>query len=63
MTEQLERRVNKLPKWAREYIHTVATFVGAPEVEELIQLRDERRTLIKLIAELKAENKRLKKRA
>jgi hypothetical protein len=34
--------------------------VGAPEVEELTQLRDERKQLIRLIAELKAENRRLK---
>jgi chorismate mutase len=36
--------------------------VGAPEVQELTQLRGERRQLIKLIAELKAENKWLRKR-
>src|SRR6266576_1697322 len=47
-------RINKLPKWARGYIHEVETFCGAEEVEELIQLRDQRRQLIKLIAELKA---------
>jgi lysyl-tRNA synthetase class I len=52
----LSDRVNKLPNWARDYIHRVQTFVGAEEVEELTQLRDERRQLIKLIAELKAKN-------
>jgi CRISPR/Cas system-associated endoribonuclease Cas2 len=56
------RRVNKLPKWARDYIHHVSTFVGAVEVEELTQLRDERAQLIKALAELKAENRRLRKR-
>jgi hypothetical protein len=55
-------RINRLPKWARDYIHHVHTFCGAEEVEELIQLRDQRRQLIKLIAELKAENRRLKKK-
>jgi hypothetical protein len=55
-------RINKLPKWARDYIHHVHTFCGAEEVEELIQLRDQRRQLIKLIAELKAENRRLRRR-
>lgn len=55
-------RINKLPKWARDYIHRVETFVGAPEVEELIQLRHERKQLIRLIAELKAENRRLQKK-
>jgi hypothetical protein len=36
-------KINKLPKWARGYIHQVETFCGAEEVEELIQLRDQRR--------------------
>jgi chorismate mutase len=58
----LADRINKLPKWARDYIHNIETFVGAPEVQELTQLRDERCQLVKLIAELKAENRRLKKR-
>ena len=55
-------RINKLPKWAREYIHHVHTFIGAPEVEELTFLRDQNNQLIKLVGELKAENKRLRKR-
>jgi hypothetical protein len=60
--DALSARINKLPKWARDYIHQVETFCGAEEVEELIQLRDQRRQLIRLIAELKAENRRLRKR-
>jgi hypothetical protein len=40
----------------------VQTFVGAEEVEELMFLRDERRMLAKLIAEQKAEIRRLRKR-
>jgi len=55
-------RINKLPKWARDYIHHVHTFVGAPEVEELIYLRDQNKQLIKLVAELKAENRRLSRK-
>jgi len=39
----------------------VGTFVGAEEVEELIYLRDQNRQLIKLIAELKVENRRLRR--
>jgi hypothetical protein len=31
-------KINKLPKWARDYIHQVHTFVGAPEVQELTYL-------------------------
>jgi hypothetical protein len=58
----LSERINKLPKWARDYIHHIETFVGAEEVQELTFLRDQNRQLIKLVAELKAENKRLKKR-
>ena len=59
----LEQRINKLPKWARDYIHHIETFVGAPEVQELTFLRDQNRQLVKLVAELKAENKHLKKRS
>lgn len=60
--DRLSARINKLPKWARVHIHHIETFVGAPEVQELMQLRDERRALIKTIAELKRENQRLRKR-
>jgi hypothetical protein len=58
----LSTRINKLPKWARDYIHRIETFVGAPEVQELTYLRDQNRQLIKFVAELKAENRRLQKR-
>ncbi len=52
-------RINRLPKWAREYLHHVDTFVGAEEVQEIFFLRDQNKALIKLVAELKAENRRL----
>ena len=55
-------RVNKLPKWARDYIHQVETFIGAEEVKEIIYLRDQNRALIKMMADLKAENRRLQRR-
>jgi hypothetical protein len=55
-------RVNRLPKWAREYLRHVDTFVGAEEVQEIFYLRDQNRALVKLVAELKAENRRLVKR-
>jgi hypothetical protein len=61
-SDVLSARINKLPKWAREYLHNVHTFVGAPEVEELTFLRDQNKQLSKLVAELKAENKLLKAR-
>ncbi len=60
--DRLSARINKLPKWARDYIHNVSTFIGAEEVQELTFLRDQRRQLIKLVRELKAENRRLRKR-
>jgi len=60
--ERISDRINKLPKWARDYIHQVHTFVGAEEVEELIYLRDQNRALVKWVTELKAENRRLRKR-
>lgn len=60
--DALSTKINKLRKWARDHIHLVETFVGAPEVEELVQLRGERRQLIKLIGELKTENRSLKKK-
>ena len=60
--DRLSARINKLPKWARDYIHNVSTFIGAEEVQELTFLRDQRRQLIKLVGELKAENRRLRKR-
>jgi hypothetical protein len=55
-------RIKRLPKWAREYIHHVDTFIGAEEVQEIFYLRDQNRALIKLVAELKIENRRLQKR-
>jgi len=56
-------RINKLPKWARDYIHQVQTFVGAPEVEELTFLRDQNRALVELVKELKADAKAEKPKA
>ena len=55
-------RIKRLPKWAREYFHHVDTFVGAEEVQEIFFLRDQNRALIKLVGELKVENRRLEKR-
>jgi glucose-6-phosphate 1-dehydrogenase len=60
--DDFSKRVNKLPKWARDYIHHVDTFVGAEEVQEIFYLRDQNKALIKLVAELKVENRRLKRR-
>jgi len=54
-------RINRLPKWAREFLHHVHTFIGAEEVEEIFFLRDQNRALIKFVAELKAENRRLRR--
>lgn len=54
--------MHKLPKWGRDYIHHLETFVGAEEAEKLTFLRDQNRQLIKSIAELKADKRRLKTR-
>ena len=60
--DALSARINKLPRWARDDIHHVDTFVGAQEVREIFYLRDQNKALIKLVGELKAENRRLRKR-
>ena len=58
----LLRRINKLPKWARDYIHELETFTGVPQVHrEVTFLRDQNKHLVKLVAQLKAENRHLKK--
>ena len=49
--DALSARINKLPKWARDYIHNVSTFIGAEEVQELTYLRDQNRAFIKLMGE------------
>jgi len=56
------KRLEKYPKWVRDYIHHVSTFVGADEVQEIFFLRDQNKALVKLVGELKAENRRLRKR-
>ena len=56
-------RINRLPKWAREYLLHIDTFMGAEEVQEIFFLRDQNRALVKLVGELKAENRRLKRRS
>ena len=46
-----ELRINNLPKWARDHIRYVQTFIGAHKLQELIQIRDEGRQLIKPIGD------------
>jgi hypothetical protein len=60
--DPLWKRLEKYPKWIRDYVHHVQTFAGAEEVEEIFFLRDQNKALIKLVRELKAENQRLQKR-
>jgi len=45
--KSVSERINTLPKWARDYLHNVSTFVGAAEVQELTYLRDQNRALVK----------------
>jgi hypothetical protein len=37
------KRLKKYPKWIRDYVHNVQTFIGAEEVQELTYLRDQNR--------------------
>jgi hypothetical protein len=57
------KRLENYPKWIRDYIHEVSAFDGAGQVRELTYLRDQNRALIKLVAELKAEVRRLQRAA
>jgi hypothetical protein len=54
-------RINRLPTWAREYLHHVASFDGAEEVKEIFFLRDQNKALIRLVAELNTENRQLRR--
>ncbi len=56
------KRLQRYPKWIRDYIHNVQTFCGAEEVTELTYLRDQNRALIRLVGELQTENRRLRRR-
>ena len=56
------RRLEKYPKWIRNYIHEVSAFEGAAEVREIFYLRDQNKALVRLVGELKAENRRLRRR-
>lgn len=57
------RRINKLPKWARDYIHDIETFAGTPELHQKLDfLREQNKQLMKLIGELRTERQRLKRR-
>jgi len=40
-------RINRLPKWARNYLYEVSAFCGAEEVKEIFFLRDQNRALVK----------------
>jgi hypothetical protein len=55
-------RANRLPRWAQDYIMQLHSFVGAEEIEEFVFLRDQNKALVKLVGQLKAENRRLRKR-
>jgi hypothetical protein len=43
------KRLEKYPKWIRDYVHHVQTFVGAEEVAEIFFLREQNKALIKLV--------------
>jgi hypothetical protein len=58
----LSARINKLLRWARDYIHNIETFIGAEDVHDLTFLRDQNKALIKLVGELNHEIAGLKRR-
>lgn len=61
--EYFAARFHKLPKWARDYVHLVETFIGAEEIKELVFLRDQNAALIKTVGELKRQVARLERKA
>jgi hypothetical protein len=49
-------RINKLPAWARQYIHDLATRADpAGDLWELASLREQRDALVKKVSELQRE--------
>jgi hypothetical protein len=59
-----DERINKLPVWARQYIHHLATQADPQgDIRDLVYLKQERNALIKTIAELKQQVTRLERKA
>ena len=56
--DKVPAKRNQLSKWAQDFVHHVRAFVGAAEVREVPQLRDDR-LLAAPIEELKATVRRL----
>ena len=61
--DELYRRINSLPKWARAYIHELhSTIPSADLIQTLADLRDQVRGLSCKVVELERELKRKSKR-
>ena len=57
--DELHRRINNLPRWARAYIHELhSTVPSAGDVQTMADLRDQVRGLSRLVVELQGELKR-----
>jgi hypothetical protein len=58
----LADRINRLPNWARKYIHDLETRADpSGDIQELADLRDQRDGLVKIVEQLKRENSRLRR--
>jgi hypothetical protein len=58
----LADRINRLPDWARKYIHDLETRADpSGDIQELADLRDQRDSLVKMVEQLKRENARLRR--
>jgi len=59
----LYRRINKIPKWARQYIHELhSTVPSAGDVQTMAELRDQVRGLSCMVVELQRELKQKSRR-
>jgi hypothetical protein len=61
--DDLNDRINRLPLWARRYIHELETRADpSGDIRDLAELRDQREGLVKVMAQLKRENAALRRR-
>jgi hypothetical protein len=61
--DDLNDRINRLPTWARRYIHDLETRADpSGDIRDLADLRDQRDGLVKMVEKLKRENAALRRR-
>ena len=60
--EDLVDRINRLPVWARRYIHDLETRIDpSGDIRDLADFRDQRDGLLKIVEQLKKENRHLRR--